>query len=63
MPRTGHEMKELRHAVQEVDYLGYEEEQSRFAEVADYADHGERHAGEITERVAHEDSGRVPVVL
>ena len=53
-------MKELGHAVQEIEYLGDKEEQRRFAEVANYADHSERHSREVAERVAHEDPRRIP---
>lgn len=60
MPGTGDQMEELRHAVQEIEYLGNKEEECRFAEVANYADNGKRHPREVTKRVAHKDSRRVP---
>lgn len=44
MPGTGYQMKELGHAVQEIEYLGNKEEQRGFAEVANYADHSKRHS-------------------
>ena len=60
MPGTGHEVKQLRHAVQEIDYLGYEEQQRGLAEVANYADHSKRHSRKITKRVPHENPRWIP---
>lgn len=54
VPRAGDEVEELRNGVEEVEDLGDEEEEGGFAEVAEDADHGEGHSGEVAERVAHE---------
>jgi len=57
---TRHEAKELRHGEDEVEDLWYEEEQHGLAEVAEDCDHGKRHPGEVTERVADEHSRWIP---
>lgn len=63
MPRTRHEVKELRTGVEEVERLRYEKEQHRLAEVAQNAHHGERHARKVAVGVADEHFGGVPVVV
>ena len=60
--RTGDQAEELRGRVEEVEDLGDEEEEQGFGEVAQDADDGEDHAGEVAVRVPDEDARRVPVV-
>lgn len=50
--RARNEAEQLRHRVDKVDDLRDEEQQHGFAKVAQDADHGERHAGQVVERVA-----------
>lgn len=60
--RAGDEAEDLWARVEEVEELGDEEEAERLGEVAEDADDGEDHAGEVAVSVADEDFGRVPVV-
>lgn len=60
MPWTGNQVKELWHAVQEVEYLGDKEQQGRFTEVANYSNHGKCHSWEVAKCVAHKYLSRVP---
>lgn len=55
-------MEELWQRVQEVEHLGDEEEQHRFAEVPKDPHHGKSHARKIAEGVAHKHAGRIPAV-
>ena len=52
--RAGHQVEQLWHRVHEVGDLRQEEEQHRLAEVAQDADHRERHTREVAEGVADE---------
>lgn len=56
-------MEQLRGRVGGVEQLRDEQQQQRLAEVAEDADDGEDHAGEVAVRVADEDARRVPVVV
>ena len=60
--RTGDQAEELRGGVDEVEDLRDEEEEERFGEVAEDADDGEDHAGEVAVGVSDEDARGVPVV-
>lgn len=60
--RAGDEAEDLGARVEEVEELGDEQEAERLGEVAEDADDGEDHAGEVAVGVADEDFGRVPVV-
>lgn len=62
VPRAGHDAEELGARVEEVEDLRDEGEEQGFAEVAEDADDGEDHTGEVAVRVADEDPGGVPVV-
>lgn len=53
-------MEKLRQGVDKVYDLRDEEQQHGFAEMAEDPDHGEGHAGKVTERVAYKDRRRVP---
>lgn len=50
---TGDDMKKLRQRVHKVDHLRNEEQQHRFAEVSQDADHSKRHPSKVTESVSH----------
>lgn len=50
-------MEQLRHRIQKIEYLRDEEEQQCFAEMAQDANHRERHAGQIAEGVADKYPG------
>lgn len=54
MAWTWHEVEQLRHRVEEVEHLRYEEEQRRLAEVAEDANHRECHPREVAECVSDE---------
>lgn len=62
MARARDEAEDLGAGVEEVEDLGHEEQAERLGEVAQYADDGEDHAGEVAVGVADEDLGGVPVV-
>ncbi|TFB03297.1 hypothetical protein CCMA1212_004231 [Trichoderma ghanense] len=62
MARAGDEAEDLGRGVEEVEELGHEEEAERLGEVAEDADDGEDHAGEVAVGVSDEDAGGVPVV-
>lgn len=61
VPWAGHNLKQLRHRVHEIQYLGDEEYEQRLAKVAQDACHGQRHAGKVGEGVAHKHLGGKPV--
>lgn len=61
MPRARYEVEQLRHRINEVEDLRDEEQQNGFAEMAENADHGERHARKVVERVTDEHLRRVSV--
>lgn len=57
-----HEAKDLGARVEEVENLGHEQQTQRLGKVAEDADDGKDHTGEVAVCVADEDAGRVPVV-
>lgn len=59
---AGDELEDLGYRVEEVEDLGHEEEAEGLGEVAEDADDGEDHAGEVAVGVADEDAGGEPVV-
>ncbi len=63
VPGTGvsKEVKQLRHAIEEVENLRDEEDEQRFAEVSHDTGDGKRHSGEHGVGVAHEDTAGEPV--
>jgi hypothetical protein len=63
MPRTRDEPKQLRDRVQKVEDLREEEEEEGFRKVAEDADDGKRHAGEVAERVADKGVRWVPTLI
>lgn len=60
MSRTRHNTKNLRRTQDKIEYLRDKKQEECFAEMAEDADDGEGHAGEVAEGVAWEDSGREP---
>ena len=60
--RAGHEAEDLGRRVGKVEELRDEQEAERLGEVAEDADDGKDHAGEVAVGVADEDAGGVPVV-
>ena len=60
--RTRHKLEQLRHREQKVEYLRYEEEEEKLAEVSENADDGERHACKVAECVADKHLARIPIV-
>lgn len=63
MTRTGHELEELRHGVDEVKDLRQEKQQQSLAEVPMDASDGECHTREVAEGVTHKDFSGEPVGL
>lgn len=63
MPRTRHELEELREGDEEIRNLGEEEEAEGFGEVPVHSNYGKSHAGEIAEGIADEGLGGVEVVV
>lgn len=61
VPGTGDDVKKLRQRVDEVNHLRNEEQQHRFAEVSQDANHSEGHPGKVAERVSHKHRRGVPV--
>ena len=62
MPRARDEVEQLRGGVEEVGDLGDQEEEERFAEVAEDTNDGKDHACKVAVSVPNEDFGGVPVV-
>lgn len=62
MAWAGNEAEDLGTRVEEVEELGDEQEAERLGEVAEDADDGEDHAGEVAVGVANKDLCRIPVV-
>jgi len=61
MPGARDESEELRRRQNKIERLWNKEEQKGLRKVAQDASNCERHASEITERVAREDFGREPM--
>ena len=60
MSWTRHHFEKLRHRVDEIDDLGYKEQEHCFTEVTENGDNSKRHPREIAECVSDKYIGRVP---
>ena len=60
MPGARDDPEELRDGVEEVEYLGKEEQQESLAEVTKDADHSKRHASKVAVCVTYKHCRRIP---